>query len=359
LSTSLYQDLVSQVRGIVELEFGIANETGLILACTDESQVGETSSIVNEAIKSEGQNIRCSGFLIKKVFAKSTLKYIIFAKSDDENDFKCLSLIAVNLLNLKTYYDDKFDRLSFAKNILLGYVSHGDVLLKAKDLHIQYNSPRAVFLIRAENTSDTYTYDIIQELFPNKTKDFIVILNDGDIALVKELKTKGEQAEVEKIANTIIDTLSAELMIKVVVGIGSTAENLSCLKFSLDEARIALEVRTIFEKEKLIASYNNLGIGRLLYHISPDLGRLFLNEIFKGTSLQSLDTETTTTIQKFFENNLNISEASRQLYVHRNTLVYRLDKIQRLTGLDLRKFDDAITFKVATLVKMYLDSIKG
>jgi ABC-type sugar transport system permease subunit len=118
-----------------------------------------------------------------------------------------------------------------------------------------------------------------------------------------------------------------------------------------------MNYKEIFESEKNIVDYNHLGIGRLIYQLPTTLCRLFLNEVFREGVFETIDSETMITIQKFFENNLNVSETSRQLFIHRNTLVYRLDKIQKITGMDLRKFDDAIYFKVAMMVKRYLDEV--
>ena len=117
---------------------------------------------------------------------------------------------------------------------------------------------------------------------------------------------------------------------------------------------MALEVGKIFYVDKNVIAYSNLGIGRLIYQLPLPLCKMFIKEIFMNTSPDEFDEETLTTINKCFENNLNVSETSRQLYIHRNTLVYRLDKLQRSTGLDLRVFDDAITFKIALMVVKYM-----
>ena len=153
---------------------------------------------------------------------------------------------------------------------------------------------------------------------------------------------------------TIADTLNSEFYAKVTIGIGTVVENIKDLARSYKEAQVALEVGKVFDTEKNIISYENLGIGRLIYQLPTTLCEMFLQEVFKNGSLDNLDRETLLTIQSFFENNLNVSETSRKLFVHRNTLVYRLEKIRKITGLDLREFDHAITFKVALMVKRYL-----
>ena len=213
---------------------------------------------------------------------------------------------------------------------------------------------RTVILIRVTTRNDVSVYDIVQNLFPDKNKDFVININETDIALVKETKANIESKDLEKLARSIVDTLSGEFYTHAVVGIGTTVEGLKDLAKSFKEAQVALEVGKVFDTEKAIVSYDNLGIARLIYQLPTTLCETFLKEVFKRGSIESLDQETLFTIQRFFENNLNVSETSRKLFVHRNTLVYRLEKIKKITGLDLREFDHAIVFKIALMVKKYL-----
>ena len=209
-------------------------------------------------------------------------------------------------------------------------------------------------LVRLSDKSDVSAFDILQGLFPEKQKDFIINVNETDLVLVKEVKSSNDNKDLEKLGKSIIDILSSELYLKAYIGIGTIVDNIKDLPRSFKEAQVALEVGKVFDTEKFIISYDNLGIGRLIYQLPTTLCEMFLSEVFKKGSIESLDYETLFTIQKFFENNLNVSETSRKLFVHRNTLVYRLEKIRKLTGLDLRKFDHAIVFKVALMVKRYL-----
>ena len=199
-------------------------------------------------------------------------------------------------------------------------------------------------------------FEMLQNMFPDKSHDYVISVGEHDIVLVKELKPGTEMREIEKMAVNIADTLSTEFYTKVSIGISTIVENIKDLAKAYQEAQVALEVGKVFETEKNIVSYENLGIGRLIYQLPTTLCEIFLQEVFKKGNLETLDRETLMTIQCFFENNLNVSETSRKLFVHRNTLVYRLEKIRKLTGLDLREFDHAITFKVALMVRKYLDS---
>ena len=199
-------------------------------------------------------------------------------------------------------------------------------------------------------------YDVVSGLFPDKQKDFVFNISETDTVLVKEIKPDNNTRDMEKLAASIVDTLQGDHYIKAVVGIGTPIGNIKDLASSFKEAQIAMEVGKVFDTERQVISYDHLGIARLIYQLPTTLCEAFLREVFKQESIDSLDAETLFTIQRFFENNLNVSETSRGLFVHRNTLVYRLEKIRKLTGLDLRNFDDAIVFKVALMVKKYLSA---
>ena len=269
---------------------------------------------------------------------------------------KYCSVLAISFTNIKYYYDEKYDRSNFIKNVILDNILPGDIYLKSREFHFNTDVSRTVLLIRAIDASDIVIYDVVQNLFPDKTKDFVISINENDIALVKEIGKDIDSRDIEKLALSIADTLSGEFYTTVSIGIGSSVDNIKDLAKSFKEAQASLEVGKVFDTDKTIVSYSNLGIARLIYQLPTTLCETFLREIFKRGSIQSLDQETLFTIQKFFENNLNVSETSRRLFVHRNTLVYRLEKIKRITGLDLREFDHAIVFKIALMVNKYLQA---
>lgn len=351
----LFQNLVSQIKDIIEAEFGITDDTGLILGCSKDARVGSIHPAVNSVIEAKENFVVIDSASYQKVYMKNKLEFIIFLDSFNENSHRFLSLIAVNVTNVKNYHEEKFDKSNFFKNIILDNILPGDITLKSRELHLPFNVYRAVFLIRSDVSREIHLHEVVQSLFPNRLKDFVITLDDESTVLIKELKSNDDFREIDRTAEAIIDTLNTELMVKGQIGIGTIVDNIKDIGRSFKEAQTALQIGSIFENEKSIINYNSLGIGRLIYQLPTTLCKLFLKEVFKEGSFESLDAETIFTIQKFFENNLNISETSRQLYVHRNTLVYRLDKIQKITGLDLRNFDDAIIFKVSMLVKRYLD----
>ena len=241
----------------------------------------------------------------------------------------------------------------------------GDRFVRDGYTYQQFSSAKhndyAVFVEGADETAGQFAavlsaYDVVSSLFPDKQKDFVFNISETDTVLVKEIRKGIDRTDMEKLAASIVDTLSGEHYIKAVVGIGTPIANVKDLATSFKEAQIAMEVSKVFDTEKQIIRYDNLGIARLIYQLPTTVCEMFLREVFKQGSIESMDQETLFTIQRFFENNLNVSETSRGLFVHRNTLVYRLEKIKKLTGLDLREFDDAIVFKVALMVKKYLSN---
>ena len=232
----------------------------------------------------------------------------------------------------------------------------GDIYIRAKELHFATDAPRAVFLIRQLGHGDVATVDVLSGMFTDKLQDFVLSINETDIAVVKQITPATSVEDLERMAAGMEESLRSELSIKTVIGIGTVSEHLRELADSYKEAQTAIDVGKVFDTEKSIINYEKLGIGRLIYQLPTTLCEIFLSEVFKKNSIDSLDQETLFTINKFFENNLNVSETSRKLFVHRNTLVYRLEKIKKLTGLDLRQFDHAIVFKVALMVRKYLSS---
>ena len=246
------------------------------------------------------------------------------------------------------------EREAFLKNVLLENELPGDIPLKAREFKIPYTSQRLAFLIRFEQAEEIDCLEILQNLFPDRRASNILAMDEETIVLLTDYP-KDDPGQIDAIAGQILDNLNAESMAKVHIGIGMPADTLKDTAKSYREASLALTVGSIFESDAYVMRYDKLGLGRLIYQLPPTLCHMFLDEVFPKGAYESLDSETLLTIQKFFENNLNGSETSRQLFVHRNTLVYRLDKVQKITSLDLRSFDDAVLFKLASMVRKYLE----
>lgn len=352
----LFQGIINQMREVLDRTIGVVDESGTVIACSELGQIGEARKGIISAGVFSGAQI-CVDNCTYKAFGNSVQPdYAVFVDGTDDMSKHYADIIAVSLDQIKQNNDEKFDRSNFVKNVILDNILPGDIYIKSRELHFNNDASRVVFLIRVTQDTDVSVYDVIQNFFPDKTKDLVIDINEKDIALVKEVRPNVDSKDLEKLARSICDTLSTEFYCNAVVGIGTRVTGIKDLAHSFKEAQVALEVGKVFDTEKSIISYENLGIARLIYQLPTTLCDMFLKEVFKRGSIDSLDQETLFTIQKFFENNLNVSETSRKLFVHRNTLVYRLGKIKKLTGLDLREFDDAIVFKVALMVNKYLDS---
>lgn len=356
MSNRLFQGIVHQLTDSIDRTIGVIDESGTIISCSELGKIGEVLSTEVTAVFSGTEVISVDGYSYKPFGARMHPEYAVFVSGEDDLALKYLSMLAVTLSSIKQYYDEKYDRNNFIKNVVLDNVLPGDIVIKARELHFNAEVSRVVLLIRIVSTNDVSAYDVIQNLFPDKNKDFVFTISESDIVLVKEIKGAVDAKDLEKLARSIADTLSGEFYTRVNVGIGTIVDSIKELSRSFKEAQTALEVGKVFDTDKAIVSYDNLGIARLIYHLPTTLCETFLHEVFKRGSIESLDHETLFTIQKFFENNLNVSETSRKLFVHRNTLVYRLEKIKKLTGLDLREFDHAIIFKIALMVKRYLSA---
>lgn len=356
MSNRLFQSVIHQMKDAVDRIIGVIDENGVIIACSELVKIGKVRQGVREEISYTTDAVVQGGYTYRTIGVGTKSEYVVFVEGEDKNADKTSKLLAISLSNIKNLYDEKYDKGSFIKNIILDNILPSDIYIKSKELHFNTEEMRIVFLIKFNEKTDVMPFEMLQNMFPDKSKDYVISVGENDIVLVKDIKPGTEMKEIENIATNIADTISAEFYTKVSIGISTIVDNIKDLARAYKEAQIALEVGKVFETEKVIISYENLGIGRLIYQLPTTLCEMFLQEVFKKGSLESLDRETLMTIQSFFENNLNVSETSRKLFVHRNTLVYRLDKIRKLTGLDLREFEHAITFKVALMVKKHLNS---
>ena len=344
MSNSVFQSVIVQLKDITDRTFGVIDTEGYVVSSTDASLLGERWP--DAVLKIAGSTEQMVTFGQKTfrpiVNSANLLEYAVFCSGDDEQ--------------AKVYCEEKHDRGTFVKNIIMDNILPGDIYIRAKELHFATDAPRAVFLVRQLGHSDMSIVDVLATMFPDKLQDFVLSINETDIAIIKQISPSTTGKDLEKIARSVENMLRNELFIKSVIGIGTVAEHLRDLADAYKEAQTAIDVGKVFDTDKTIINYENLGIGRLIYQLPTTLCEIFLSEVFKKNSIDSLDQETLFTINKFFENNLNVSETSRRLFVHRNTLVYRLEKIKKLTGLDLRQFDHAIVFKVALMVRKYLSS---
>ena len=337
-----FQNIVTQMAEVFPKRFGITDSQGLILASTGVEPRDEVLEDLVYAVANSDKILFKDGYTVKVLSNKPYSEYVVYVEGTDEVSKVCCSAVVVAANNVRHYYDEKYDKTMFMQNIIFDNLLAFDLHQKAKELHVDG------------------IYEVVRNMYPDKERDFVISVDSSNVVLIKEMRQIPNSDELHQIAQSIVDTVNGETFLNTLVGVGSVAATLDELNNCYKEAQIALEVGKVFEEEKYILNYDNLGIGRLIYQLPIKLCELFLHEVFKKGDIASLDDETILTINKFFENDLNVSETSRQLFVHRNTLVYRLEKIYKLTGLDLRKFDQAIVFKVAMMVHKYLasDSMK-
>ncbi len=356
MSNKLFQTLVYQMREAIDRDIGIIDEKGTIIACSQLSRIGETHKEIVEEISYNFDTLKADGYTYRPIGSHARIEYVVFVQGEDDSATSTAMLLSIAFTNIKQLYDEKYDKTNFIKNIILDNILPGDIYIKSKELRFDNETNRVVLLIRFQNKSDVVPYDIIQNMFPDKTRDYVISVGETDIVLVKELKNGTDSKAIDAIAHSIVDSVQSEFYLKCIVGIGTVVTSVKELARSYKDAQVALEVGRVFDTEQTCINYENLGIGRLIYQLPTTLCEMFLQEVFKRGSLESLDRETLLTIHAFFENNLNVSETSRKLFVHRNTLVYRLEKIKKLTGLDLREFDHAIKLQLALMVNKYLVS---
>ncbi len=357
MSNRLFQNVIHQMKDVVGRVIGVIDESGVVIACSEPNRIGETRQNIREELNYSSDAVAHDGYTYRFVNAGIKTDHVVFVEGVDQEAERLTALLSIALGNIKNLYDEKYDKGSFIKNIMLDNILPSDIYVKSKELHFTSEEQRVVLIIKFGSPADLLPYELIQNMFPDHVHDYVLNVGEQDIVVVKEVSLDTDKDEIEMLARSILEGLRGEATtadLKVSIGISTVVDTLKDLARAYKEARIALEVGKVFDTETNIISYENLGIGRLVYQLPTTLCEIFLQEVFKKGSLDSLDRETLQTVQSFFENNLNVSETSRKLFVHRNTLVYRLEKIRKLTGLDLREFDHAVTFKVALMVKKYL-----
>lgn len=353
ISNQILQNTIEGLKAITRIDICVMDTEGKALASTINN-ADEYENAVLAFVESPADSQVLQGYQFFKVFDEHQLEYVILVKGDSDDVYMVGKIASFQIQNLLVAYKERYDKDNFIKNLLLDNLLLVDIYNRAKKLHIETDVRRVVFIIETKNEKDTNALETVRGLFSTKTKDFITAVDEKNIILVKEVKQNENYDDLMKTAKVILDMLNTEAMTKVHVAFGTIVNEIKDVSRSYKEAKMALDVGKIFYSGRNVVAYSNLGIGRLIYQLPMPLCKMFIREIFDGKSPDDFDEETLTTINKFFENSLNVSETSRQLYIHRNTLVYRLDKLQKSTNLDLRVFEDAITFKIALMVVKYM-----
>lgn len=353
ISNQILQNTIEGLKNISKMDMGVLDVEGKVLVSTFPEIEINKSEILNFA-QSQAESQTMKNYQFFKVYDEHQLEYILITKGDSDETFLVGKMATFQLQSLLPAYKERFDKDNFIKNLLLDNLLLVDIYNRAKKLHIEVDVRRVVFILEASPDRDQGTLENIKNLFGSKSGDFITAVDEKSIIIVKELAPGEDYAQANKIAASILDVVGRDGEERTHIAYGTIVKELKEVSRSYKEARMALDVGKIFFDDRDIIAYSSLGIGRLIYQLPIPLCKMFIKEIFANKSPDDFDEETLTTINKFFENNLNVSETSRQLYIHRNTLVYRLDKLQKSTGLDLRVFEDAITFKIALMVVRYM-----
>ena len=354
ISNQILQNTIEGLKGISRIDFCVLDTEGKALATTFEDTWNYESAVLS-FVESPADSQVIQGCQFFKIFDEQQLEYVLLAGGESEDVYMLGKIAAFQVQSLLVAYKERFDKDNFIKNLLLDNLLLVDIYNRAKKLHIDTEAKRVIFIIETSHEKDSVALDNVRNLLGGKSRDFVTAVDEKNIIVVKELADKDGNRELEKMAKEMMEILRAESEDdKIHIAYGTVVNDIKEVSKSYKEAKLALDVGKIFFDEKDIVAYSTLGIGRLIYQLPIPLCKMFIKEIFEGKSPDEFDEETLTTINKFFENSLNISETSRQLYIHRNTLVYRLDKLQKSTGLDLRVFEDAITFKIALMVVKYM-----
>lgn len=353
ISNQIIQSNIEELKGITRVDFWVYDVDCNCIASTMQDNPFERE-IMDTFIDSQADSQIVSGCHFLKIFDEGDVAYVLIAKSFGEDAYMIGKIAVCQIQNLMVAYKERFDRSGFFQNLLLDNLLLVDIHNRATKLHIEAEKRRLVYLIETKTDKENVAGELLKSMFIPQSGDYIVSIDEHSIVLIKELSNKADKEEIEEVAHTIVDMLNTEAMLNVRVAYGIPVNELKDVSKSYKEAKMALEVGSIFYDYKRVISYEMLGIGRLIYQLPQNLCRIFIKEIYGETSPDDIDEEILTTVNKFLENNLNVSETSRQLYIHRNTLVYRIEKLQKAIGLDMRVFDDALTFKIALMVIEYL-----
>ena len=355
ISNQIIANCIREAAEMTKMDFAVVDSIGVAISSTNMGMYLD-KAVISSFFSSEAVTQECQGLTFFKVFDDEEAAYTLVV-SGEENVLLIGKLVATQLKNLIIAYKEKIDRNSFFQNLLLDNMLLVDMYNKAKKLHISTNDKRCVFVIESAVKSDDNLQEIVKELFYTQNGDFVTAVDEEHIVIIKSIDESDEDT-LRETAKMLVDMASSEAMLSVRVAYGNIVDDIRGISKSYKEAMMALDVGKIFYIEKSIIAYNSLGIGRLIYQLPINLCQLYVKEIFGEDIPEEIDDDMLNTVNKFFENNLNVSETSRQLCMHRNTLLYRIEKVQKTTGLDIRVFDDALALKIALMVVNYIRFIE-
>ena len=352
ITAQVIQSCLDDLKTITKVDLAVVDVEGVMVAKNSDRFEQNVEFVTEFAASPAGSQV-LQGCQYLKIYDEEDPVYVLLC-GDSSEEYMIGKIAVSNIQNLITAYKERFDRNNFFQNLILDNLLLVDIYNRAKKLHIEIQKPRVVLLLEIPAGKENYAMEFLKSMFSAQSGDYVTAVDENTLIVIKQVEAKDSYAEVVEVAETTVAMMNTEAMINVRVAYGTIVEELKDVSKSYKEAKMALYVGKIFYAEKTVTAYRTLGIGRLIYQLPINLCEMFIEEIFGGKVPEELDEETLTTINTFLENNLNVSETSRQLYVHRNTLLYRLEKLEKYTGLDIRIFDDALTLKIALMVVRYM-----
>lgn len=353
ISNQIIQESIDELKNITKVDLCVMDMDGIVVASTFDSE-DVSQELIESFIASPADSQIVGEYHMLKILEERDVMYVLISKGTGADAYMIGRVAVSQIQHLVVAYKEHFDKNNFFQNLLLDNLLLVDIYNRAKKLHIAPDTPRVVYLVEAQDDKDNVSMELLKNIFGDQPGHYLTAVEQKNIILIKEVSATDAYDEVEQEAQVIVDMMNSEAMLIAKVSYGTIVKELKEVSKSYKEAKMAMDVGKIFYMEKSVNAYNTLGIGRLIYQLPINLCRIFIDEIFGDNIPTDLDDEMLTTVQKFFDNNLNVSETSRQLFVHRNTLVYRIEKLHQSTGLDIRKFDDALTFKIALMVANYM-----
>ena len=353
ISNQIIQTSIDELKAITKVDLCVFDLNGSWVAGSVDT-LDLNPALIRDFASSPADSQVIGSHHLLKIYDEGDLLFVLVAKGFSDDVYMVGKIATCQIQNLVIAYKEKIDRNGFFQNLIMDNLLLVDVYNRAKKLRIDVNVPRVIYLVEATGDKASMVMELLKGMFSSQTGDYVTAVDENSVILIKSVDAEATGKDLETVAETIVDMASTEIMISVRVSLGTMVRELKDLSKSYKEAKMAMDVGKIFYAEKSVAAYHSLGIGRLIYQLPVNLCKIFIEEIFGDNIPTDLDDETLNTLNKFFENNLNVSETARQLYVHRNTLVYRIERIQESTGLNLRTFDDALTFKIALMVANYM-----
>ena len=339
MSIAMYQKYFDALRENIAVRMGVTDISNTVVSANENNLIGLN---INEM---------SFGFTSYPLECDKIERFSFFIENSDNYDTRTIAGVIISSLVTLKNFDREFDDVEyFYQQIINGNLENKT--WRAQALNIEDEQLRVVFVVKVSSKHLEMAKQIVEECAPLREQDCVFVSDSDEIVLIRTCKTEPSGNKLIHIAQQISVAIMTEIFEQPSIGIGCISNKLNNLDKAYKTAVDALEIGT------KIYSYMNLGISRLISSISVEKCKAFLNEIFPQDVLREIDADTMNTIQRFFDFDLNISLAARELYIHRNTLVYRLDRVQKLTGLDVRKFDDALLFKMAMLIQKHLISTR-